>query len=60
MRQVPLHLVGNTKYVADFQVFHLDGSVEYIDVKGMETSTFKLKKKQVEATYPIKINVVTR
>jgi len=58
LRQTPLHLPGNTKYVVDFQEFHADGTVHFVDVKGMETATFKLKKKQVEAIYPIEIEVV--
>lgn len=58
LRQTPIHLPGNTKYVVDFQEFHADGTVHFVDVKGMETATFKLKKKQVEALYPITIEVV--
>lgn len=56
-RQVPIHLPGNTRYVVDFQEFHADGSVHYVDVKGVETQTFRLKKRQVEALYPITIEV---
>ena len=59
LRQVPFHLPGNTRYVVDFQEFWSDGSVHFIDVKGMETAQFKMKKKQVEELYaPIKIEVV--
>ena len=55
LRQVPFDLPGNVKYRIDFQVFLTDGTVEYIDVKGVETAMFKLKKKQVEDLYPVKI-----
>lgn len=55
LRQCPLHLPGNIRYVTDFVVFHLDGSVEFVDVKGIATSTYKMKKKMVEDLYPIKI-----
>ena len=58
LRQVPFHLTGDIKYVCDFQVFLTDGTVEFVDVKGMETDMFKLKKKQVEALYPIEIKIV--
>ena len=65
LRQVPLHLPGNTKYVCDFLEFWApkngdSGDVVFTDVKGMETATFKLKKKQVEALYPIEIQVITK
>lgn len=56
--QVPFHLPGGTKYVVDFQEFHADGTVHFIDVKGVETEAFKIKKREVEALYPLKIEVV--
>lgn len=58
LRQVPIFLPGNVKYIVDFQVFFKDGSINYIDVKGIKTPMFILKKKQVEALYPIKIETV--
>ena len=60
LRQVPLHLPGGAKYVVDYVVFYKDESVRFIDVKGMETNEFKLKKKLVEAIYPINIDVVKK
>jgi len=56
--QVPFHLPGGIKYIVDFVEFHSDGTVHFIDVKGMITDKFKLKKKLVEATYPVEIEVV--
>ena len=56
--QVPFHLPGGVKYVVDFQEFHADGTVHFIDVKGVQTSEFKAKKKMVEALYPIEIEIV--
>ena len=53
LMQVPIKLPGNVKYVVDFLVFYSDGNVRYIDAKGMKTPMYKLKKKQVEALYPI-------
>lgn len=58
LRQVPFHLPGNTKYVADFLVFWSDGTTTVEDVKGVHTDVYRLKKKLVEATYPIKITEV--
>ena len=55
LRQVPFHLPGNITYRVDFQVFLADGSVEFIDVKGMRTPQYIAKKKMVEALYPVEI-----
>jgi hypothetical protein len=52
LRQVPFHLPGGVRYVCDFQEFHADGTVHFVDVKGMETAAFKAKMKQVKALYP--------
>lgn len=60
LRQVPFHLPGGVKYLADFLIFYADGTVRIVDVKGVETSEFKLKKKMVEAIYPVEIDVVKR
>jgi hypothetical protein len=55
-RQVRLPLIVNgTKiavYAIDFVIEHLDGSKEYIEVKGFETPVWKLKWKLFEALYP--------
>jgi hypothetical protein len=58
LRQVPIHLPGNTKLVVDFMEFHADGSTHLVDVKGMETDIFKLKRRQAEEIYPFKIETV--
>lgn len=60
LRQIPFHLPGGAKYVCDFIVFYTDGSVKFIDAKGVETSEFKMKKKMVEALYPVTIETVKR
>jgi hypothetical protein len=60
LTQVPIRLVGGTKYLIDFQVFYSDGTVQFIDTKGMETETFKIKKREVEAIYPFEIKIVKR
>lgn len=35
-------------YKADFKVVHLDGHVDIIDIKGVQTTAFKLKQKMFE------------
>ena len=60
LMQVPFKLPGNITYRVDFQIFHLDGSVEYVDTKGYLTQVSANKIKQVEALYPIKINIVKK
>ena len=52
LRQVPIHLPGMI-YRVDFQEFHADGSVHYVDVKGYATPEFLKKKRRVEQYYPI-------
>lgn len=38
-------------YVVDFIITENDGTLTYVDVKGMETDVFKLKKKQFMKRY---------
>ena len=58
LRQVPFHLPGNVTYRVDFQEFHMDGTVHFVDVKGMKTKEFIMKKKMVESLYPVEIEIV--
>ncbi|URJ42264.1 DUF1064 domain-containing protein [Paenibacillus polymyxa] len=39
-------------YIADFLVTELDGNQRVIDIKGVETSTFRVKLKLFQAKYP--------
>lgn len=45
-------------YFADFLVFYADGHSEVIDVKGVRTDVYKLKKKLVEAIHGIEIKEI--
>lgn len=58
-KQIPFQIEINGikvfKYIADFKVFYADDRVEIIDVKGVRTDVYRLKKKCVEAQYGIKI-----
>ncbi len=60
LRQVPLHMIGGSKYVVDFVEFLADGTVKFIDCKGMDTPMSALKRKEIEAIYPIKIDIVKK
>ena len=57
IRQVPFHLPGKTTYRADFLEFYPDGRCRVVDVKGRETDMFRLKRRQVEALYPIRVEL---
>ncbi len=46
------------KYRVDFMEVMKDGSIRYVDVKGFLTETYKSKRKQVEALYPVIIEEV--
>jgi hypothetical protein len=52
-------LVRQIKYVADFRVFENDGSTFIVDVKGMETADFKIKKKLYLKKFPEPLKLVT-
>ena len=58
LEQVPIRLPGGTKYVVDFLVFEASGDVRFIDVKGVQTDAFKIKKREIEALFPFEIEVV--
>ena len=58
LRQVPFDLPGGVKYRIDFMEVHADGSIRWIDVKGVKTPMFIMKRKQVESLYPVKVEIV--
>lgn len=48
-------------YIADFLITDLDGSQRVVDIKGVETSTFKVKLKLFQAIYPtFRIEILTK
>ena len=51
--QVPIKLMVNghliCTYKLDFAIYHLDGHLEYVEVKGHETNVWKLKWKLLHA-----------
>ena len=46
------HRISKMEYLADFVLHYDSGKTRVIDVKGVETDVFKLKKKLVEYKYP--------
>lgn len=58
LRQVPFHLPGGVRYVVDFAVFWADGRTSFEDVKGHRTEVYRLKRRQVQALYPVTIEEV--
>lgn len=47
------------EYIADFEIHNLDGSIEVVDVKGVETEAFKIKRKLFEKLYPYNLSLIT-
>jgi hypothetical protein len=57
-RQIPFNIGAGVKYIPDFLIVHLDGSLEAVDSKGIETSEFKIKAKFFREKYPtIKLTI---
>jgi hypothetical protein len=58
-RQVPFPIVVEGKHICtyklDFLVTYADGRIEHVDVKGVRTGVYIIKKKCVEAIYKIEI-----
>ena len=40
------------KYISDFMVYHKNGTIQVVDVKGQKTADFKLKEKMFNFKYP--------
>jgi hypothetical protein len=58
LRQVPFHLPGGVRYVCDFLEFWTDGSCHFVDVKGIQTESFRAKRRMVEELYaPLQIEI---
>ena len=51
--------VRKIEYRADFEVHNLDGSIEIVDVKGVETKDFIIKKKLFLNKYDLPLKLVT-
>lgn len=62
--QVPYECIVNgkkvCKYLLDFRVTYGNGEIELIDIKGVITPIYRIKKKLVEALYGIRIKEVKK
>jgi hypothetical protein len=58
LREVPFDLPGGVKHRVDYLIFNLDGTYQFVEVKGRDLYVGKMKRKQVEEIYGIKIEVV--
>jgi hypothetical protein len=56
-RQVPFSLPGGAKHYVDFLAFLPDGTFRLIEVKGRDLPMGKLKRRQVEELYQVRIEV---
>lgn len=56
--QTRFDLPGSVIYRCDFLVFWTNGEVTIEDVKGMKTDVYEIKRKILEATYPITITEI--
>lgn len=46
-------------YIADFRVYYTNGKVDIVDVKGVETEVFRIKRKLFEYRYPeLHLNII--
>lgn len=59
-RQVPFHLPGQTRYVADFLIVWADRPPTVEDVTGVMTTVKKLKLRQVREIHGVDVQLVTR
>ncbi len=53
-------LPGNVTYTPDFTVYRPDGSVEVIEVKGVVTEAFRMKRKLFDSHHPLSPLTVVR
>lgn len=62
--QVPFAIVVNgvkvCTYIADFTYLDKDGKMAVVDVKGMKTPAYRIKKKLMRAIYGVEIVEVTK
>ena len=60
LRQTPFDLGEDTRYRADFLVIEADGTIYAVDVKGMETQSFKKIKRLWEKYGKIPLRVIKK
>jgi hypothetical protein len=60
LRQTPFDLGEDTRYRADFLVIETDGTIYAVDVKGVETQSFKKIKRLWEKYGKIPLRVIKK
>lgn len=60
LEQVPFRLPGGNTYRLDFMEFWANGEITCTEVKGVDTPSWKIKKRLFEETYPITLNVIRK
>lgn len=60
LRQVPFHLCNGLKMVIDYAEFLSDGSVRFVEIKGVETPLYIAKRKILEELYPVKLEIIKK
>ena len=60
LRQPKFHMPSGNTYAADFLIFYSSGDAEFVDTKGKVTDLFLNKMRELEASYPVKIKVISR
>jgi len=60
LRQTPFDLGEDTRYRADFVVIESDGTIYAVDVKGVETSAFRIIRKRWEKYGEIPLRIVKK
>ncbi len=58
LEEVPFRLPGKTIHRIDFGIIELNNTVTWYESKGRDLPMGKLKRRQVEALYKIKVNVI--
>jgi hypothetical protein len=53
-------LPGGVRHFIDYVLFHVDDTVEFVEIKGRDLPIGKMKRKQVEDLYNIDITVITK
>lgn len=59
LRQPRFDLPGNARHAVDFLVFTPTDTL-FIEIKGRDLAAGKLKRRQVEELYPVKIHVIKK
>ena len=57
LRQIGFDLPGKARHFVDFLIFYPDGTWKFVEAKGRDLALGKLKRRQVEEIYRIKVEV---